>query len=187
MHPDMFVPNLKMEDLRRDLPPYGRHCGTVWPQVCVSWALACHRHGHYQEAESELFSLARKAARDGQFREVYHPETGEPYGGLQEFSSAGGLILWPSACHQTWCATGFFALLTQMICGMQVTSNGLTFRPRLPEGVRHLEIEGLQYQGKQFDLHVERASHSNKPMFGQLSAHSDFEGEQKTVLKLSSP
>ncbi|MBU0676617.1 MAG: hypothetical protein KJ626_00740 [Verrucomicrobia bacterium] len=156
VHPDMFIEGLCEEDLRPDLPTYGRHCGTVWPQVNASWAMACWQHGHREEALQELQLLAGKAVRDGHFREIYHPETGEPYGGLQEFEKAGGIIRWPSAKHQTWCATGFIAMILNMLCGMEITPAGIHFRPYLPEGMNRLSVENLSYRGHAISLSVAR-------------------------------
>ena len=88
---------------------FGRHSGTIWPQVNAAWALACHARGRSDLAERELSLLAEKACRDSEFVEVYHPETGIPYGGLQE--EVSGQIEAFRVCHrQSWCASGYIAM-----------------------------------------------------------------------------
>jgi GH15 family glucan-1,4-alpha-glucosidase len=89
---------------------YGRHSGPIWPQVNAAWALACVAHGRRDLAEREMISLAEKAARDGGFCEVFHPDTGLPYGGLQEHHERPGIELYPVLRRQSWCASGFIAM-----------------------------------------------------------------------------
>lgn len=88
---------------------FGRHSGPIWPQVNTAWALACHARGRKDLALHEIKLLADKACRDGNFIEVYHPETGVPYGGLQEDGS-GKLGHFGILPRQTWCATGYIAM-----------------------------------------------------------------------------
>jgi len=65
----------------RDTP--GRHCGTVWPQIQGFWALAAASKRKVQIMDKELRALTKCALKSGDFREIYHPFTGEPYGGIQ--------------------------------------------------------------------------------------------------------
>ncbi len=89
---------------------FGRHSGPIWPQVNAAWALACHARGRKDLALLELRLLAEKAFRDTEFAEVYHPESGVPYGGLQE--DPNGKIEQFGICHrQSWCASGFIAMV----------------------------------------------------------------------------
>jgi glycogen debranching enzyme len=89
---------------------FGRHSGPIWPQVNAAWALACHARGRRDLALLELRLLAEKACRDSEFVEVYHPETGVPYGGWQE--ETRGTIEPFGICHrQSWCASGFIAMV----------------------------------------------------------------------------
>jgi glycogen debranching enzyme len=89
---------------------YGRHSGPIWPQVNAAWALACVARGREDLARRELISLADKACRDGCFIEVFHPDTGLPYGGLQEHHERPGMELYPVLRRQSWCASGFIAM-----------------------------------------------------------------------------
>lgn len=88
---------------------FGRHSGTIWPQVNAAWALACLARGRRDLAGRELVLLAQKACRDSEFVEVYHPMTGAPYGGIQE--EITGQIESYRVCHrQSWCASGYIAM-----------------------------------------------------------------------------
>jgi len=63
---------------------YGRHSGTVWPHIQAFWGQAAARDGQMQLFANELDKLTAHVWRDKQFVEVYHPDTGLPYGGIQE-------------------------------------------------------------------------------------------------------
>ncbi|MEI9998960.1 MAG: hypothetical protein WDO13_07215 [Verrucomicrobiota bacterium] len=89
----------------------GRHSGPIWPQVSAAWALACTARGRDDLAMRELRLLAEKACRDGEFIEVFHPETGLPYGGLQEHPKTGQMQLYPICHRQSWCASGYVAMV----------------------------------------------------------------------------
>lgn len=45
---------------------------------------ALARAGYREMAFDEMMKLAEKAARDYIFSEIYHPETGLPYGGFRK-------------------------------------------------------------------------------------------------------
>lgn len=93
---------------------YGRHSGPIWPQVNAAWALACVARGRGDLAHRELDSLAAKACRDGCFVEVFHPDTGLPYGGLQEHHERAGMELYPVLRRQSWCASGYLAMVAAL-------------------------------------------------------------------------
>ena len=98
---------------------FGRHSGPIWPQVNSAWALACHARGRRDLALFELRLLAEKACRDSEFAEVYHPESGAPYGGLQEELS--GEVEQFGICHrQSWCASGFIAMVIYCQLDLQI-------------------------------------------------------------------
>lgn len=133
----------------------GRHSGTVWPPIQAFWAEAAARCGRGDLVGHELTALARHAARDGQFFELYHPETGLPYGGLQERAGAG-VELWDAVEHQTWSATGFLRIVLAAVAGLRPATDGLRFDPLLPPGLDELEVTGLPYRALTLDLHVAR-------------------------------
>lgn len=131
---------------------YGRHCGTVWPQVQALWARAALQAGRADFFEGELFLLAKHAVRDGHFTEIYHPVTGEEYGGLQEHWSDSRITLWNSEPHTCWGATGFISLLHFGLLGMHYTPEGIHFTPFLPKDVKELAISNIPYRGAM--LHI---------------------------------
>ena len=101
---------------------FGRHSGPIWPQVNAAWALACRARGRNDLALAELSLLAEKACRDSEFIEVYHPETGVPYGGWQE--ELNGRIERFGVCHrQSWCASGYIAMVLFCHLGLDVSDH----------------------------------------------------------------
>ena len=93
----------------KDGNSFGRHIGTVWPQIQGFWAEAAARAGKTEIFGHELFNLAAHAVRDRQFAEIYHPLTGEIYGGLQE--NGGRIVLWNATSRQTWAATAYIRMV----------------------------------------------------------------------------
>ena len=124
---------------------YGRHCGTVWPHIQGFWALAALKAGRADLFGHELFTLARHAVRDGQFAEIYHPEDGRIYGGIQE--GGGEYIEWRSCEKQTWSAAAFLAMVFYGILGLDAGGN--PGQGCLPEGTGYAELSGLYAGGKE--------------------------------------
>ena len=136
--------------------PYGlgRHSGTVWPHIQAFWAHAAGRI-HPQCLETELRALTRNALREGYFSEIYHPETGLPYGGAQE----GGdriTLDWVSQKRQTWSATGYIHMLLFDLAGLSFHEDHLSIEPVSVNGVRDLHIEHLVWRDMEIalDLHL---------------------------------
>jgi hypothetical protein len=125
---------------------YGHHCGTVWPHVNAFWADAAVSAGRHDLAVAELTNLATLAMRDMHFAEIYHPDTGEVYGGLQEDTGAGGIRLWDSRPRQSWCATGYLRMILRVLFGLQLTPAGITMAPRLPPGADRISLSSLAYR-----------------------------------------
>jgi len=126
-----------------DAYSFGRHSGVVWPHVQGFWAEAVARAGDGKRFGFELFKLAELAVRDGMFAEIYHPLTGEIYGGLQE--GAPGMH-WHSCRRQTWSATAFLRMVLMGLVGMRFSARGIAFEPLLPRGISQLELRGLPYR-----------------------------------------
>ena len=124
----------------------GRHCGTVWPQVQALWARAALKAGRTDLFARELFLMASHAGRDGHFTEIYHPDTGEEYGGIQEHWSDSRIKLWDSVPHTCWGATGFISLIHFGLLGMDYAPEGVRFRPFLPEGLGEIELSNISYR-----------------------------------------
>ncbi|MCD4825068.1 MAG: hypothetical protein K8S55_10695 [Phycisphaerae bacterium] len=135
---------------------FARHSGTVWPQVNVAWALAAAHHGRRAAAYFELQSLAEKACRDNQYSEIYHPITGEIYGGMQEAGPSWKPAEWNSCQRQTWCATGYLQMVFSVLFGMRLTSSGIEFDPYLPDGVDRMVLRGFRYRNSLLNIVAER-------------------------------
>lgn len=128
-----------------DAAGYGRHCGTVWPHIQGFWALAALKAGRGDLFARELSALAAHAVRDGQFAEIYHPEDGRVYGGIQE--GGGEYLTWRSCSWQTWSAAALLAMVFYGVCGLDEA--GRPGQPFLPEGLGFAELEGLTVRGRE--------------------------------------
>ncbi len=131
---------------------YGRHSGTVWPHIQGFWALAALKAGRPDLYSREMYALARHAVRDGQFAEIYHPEDGRVYGGIQE--GGGEYLEWRSCEKQTWSAAAYLAMVFRGIFGLG--TENLPCPASLPDGIRHAELTGLRAGGRDIHLIVER-------------------------------
>jgi len=148
---------------------FGRHSGTVWPQVQGFWADAAARRGRTDLLFHELISLATKAYRDAQFTEIYHPYTGEAYGGRQEHFTEGYITEWASCRRQTWSATAFLRMVLHGLAGMRFDENGVTFEPQLAEPVKEIRIGNLTYRSACLSVTVHGAGSSVKQF--QVNGH----------------
>ena len=146
---------------------FGRHSGTIWPQVNATWALAASQNGRRDLGWFELESLAQKACRDVQFSELYHPLTGERYGGLQEnpgvypdvhplLPISDKPVEFNSCIRQTWCATGYIQMVLTTLFGLRVGKKGVAFSPYAPAEITHMSISGLQYRDATLTVVIER-------------------------------
>lgn len=136
-----------------DPQAYGRHAGPVWPHIQGFWAEVTARYGlNWPLAASafrfELMKLAELAVRDGHFAEIYHPISGEIYGGVQEGQDHD----WHSCRRQTWSATAYLRMAMMGLAGMAFSPTGISFSPHLPEGVNHLELSPMPYRQQTLNL-----------------------------------
>jgi glycogen debranching enzyme len=132
---------------------FGRHIGTVWPQVQGFWAEAAARAGKPEIFGHELFNLAAHAVRDKQFAEIYHPITGEIYGGLQE--NGQGIHLWNATSRQTWSATAYIRMVFMGLAGMRFDTDGVRFQPCMPKGVGSVHLSNVCYRKMTLDITVQ--------------------------------
>ena len=112
-----------------------------------------HERGNPTSFGHELFNLAAHAARDKQFAEIYHPITGEIYGGLQE-RGAAGIALWGAASRQTWAATAYLRMILLGLVGMRFDTDGVRFQPCLPQGVSVVELRNVNYRRMSIDVTI---------------------------------
>jgi glycogen debranching enzyme len=133
---------------------FGRHSGTVWPHVQGFWAEVVARHGRPDLMMNELLALANNSARDAQFTEIYHPETGRIYGGQQEHTGKDGISEWRSCRRQTWSATAFLRMIFAGLIGMRFDERGISFEPTLGHPIQNLHLTGLPYRNAVLDIKV---------------------------------
>lgn len=132
---------------------YGRHSGTIWPHIEAFFADAALMGNRKDLFEKELFMLAQRAVRDGHFSEIYHPDTGERYGGLQEMDN-NGIIEWKSELKQTWSATGYLRLLFGCILGLKVSEEKIEFAPFMPNGITNVSFNGIRIRDIELDVKI---------------------------------
>ncbi len=124
---------------------YGRHSGTVWTHVQGFWANAAAKNQDAKRFDYDFNLLTLHTWRDKQFREIYHPETGLPYGGLQE-SNEGPLDVWKSTERQTWGATAYLRMVFNGLFGMRFDETGISFSPVVPHQYPNLRLLNLLYR-----------------------------------------
>lgn len=146
------IPCLWPSFSRYDALGLGRHSGTVWPHAQAFWADAAAPYSP-RALEHELVALTRNALREGFFSEIYHPETGLPYGGIQE---GGGRphADWQSQPRQTWSATGYVRMLLLALLGLEFEEDRLTVAPRQIDAVGQIELIGLRWRDMTVDIAV---------------------------------
>lgn len=134
---------------------YARHSGVIWPQVNAAWCGALVQHNSRRQAWQETENLAAMALKNDMFHEIYHPETGSAYGGLQE-NGADGIISWESCPRQSWAATGFIQMVLTTLLGIACEPDAVSFDPFLPPGWDEIKLTGLYYQNTMIDVTVRR-------------------------------
>lgn len=173
-----------------DLGGFGRHSGTVWPFISGFWGEAALKGGRPDLFERELMTLTAHIHRDAQCAEIYHPETGEIYGGLQEAGSGPDGMDWVSCARQSWTASAYLRMLLTGIFGLRLSTAGVTFQPYLPADINHAHLGGISYCSCTLELTVEgrggrvvefhRNGEETEPFLP-----SDLHGEQHIQLKMA--
>ncbi len=124
----------------------GRHSGAVWPQIQGFWALAAAARGQSNLLAHELLALGHSALASGDFREIYHPQTGVPDGGLQTGRR------WKSQPGQSWAATAYLAMLLHGVVGMRFEPDGIGLQPNLLERLGKVEVRNIKYRQSVLDI-----------------------------------
>jgi hypothetical protein len=133
---------------------YGRHSGTVWPHIEAFWGQAAARDGQMDIFANELEKLTAHAWRDKQFVEIYHPDTGLPYGGIQESNSDPFWQPWPVCNRQSWSASGYLRLILMGMFGASFHADGIRFTPCMPLESGWAELKGLAYRNAVLDIQL---------------------------------
>ncbi|QQE10931.1 hypothetical protein JD969_15710 [Planctomycetota bacterium] len=132
----------------------GRHC-LVWPVVQAMWARAAASCGKNEWLANEMRKLATHAVRDGQFAEIYHSDSTEMYGGLQEVREANGIALTKSCVHQTWSATGFLNMILHGVLGIRLTETCIKFEPCMIRDIESIRINDVRWLDWNIDFIVQ--------------------------------
>jgi len=168
---------------------YGRHSACVWPPFEAMLASGAGKNGRTDILMHVVDTLAEYACRDLHFAEVYHPMTGEIYGGVQECE--GNLEYeWVSCERQTWSATCFIRLLLLNVIGMNFTTKGIGFKPQVTENISPLSVENIKYRKMDIDIEIVGTGNEISEFYidDQLKMEaflpSDTEGKKKIKIVL---
>lgn len=124
---------------------YGRHSGTVWSHIQGFWAQICSQYNKNSFFMNEYTGLTDKSFRDKQFVEIYHPDSGEQYGGLQE-PTLDSTKVWDSTNIQTWSATAYFRMILYGLLGLEFDPNGIRINPNVPIEFKGISFKNLHYR-----------------------------------------
>lgn len=176
-----------------DKMSFGRHSGTIWPHIQAFWACASAHYSKVDAFEFEMRNMAEKACQNGQFSELYHPLTGQIYGGIQEgLHPQGKSEEWRSCSRQTWSATGFINMILTGLLGIVFETDGIRFKPMVPKGFKKVEFYNLPYRDMILDIQIEDSGAQitecivNECVLPSPYLHAGKKGRQKVVLKLCS-
>jgi len=133
---------------------YGRQSGTIWPHVQGFFAIEALKHNKSNMFDFEFDKLTEFSNRDNQFYEIFHPDTGEVYGGIQEHRTVKGVKDFKSCEHQTWSATAYISMLLYGFSGIQVDIDKVSFNPYLNESINELEIKDLKIVDMNINLKI---------------------------------
>lgn len=139
---------------REDKHAFSTHSGTVWPMVEGFWGEVAGRFGRRDLLARELLAWTDHIRRDNQCDEIYHPETGEKYGGLTNYG-VDDIGPFGSASRQTWSATGYMRMCLMGVLGLRIDADGVRFEPCMPEGLDWVHVKNLPYRDALLDVRVE--------------------------------
>jgi glycogen debranching enzyme len=134
---------------------YGRHSGTVWPFISAYWGDAVLKYGRRDLFEKEFSLFTKHINQHGQCAEIYHPGSGDVYGGLQEAGRGKNGLEWASCSRQTWSASAYLRMILFGVTGLRFSSVGVEFHPQLPAGMEQITIEALPYRDVVLNLRIE--------------------------------
>jgi len=173
---------------RNDSLSFGRHNGVVWPQIQGFWAQAASKFDKPAILFHELDMLAKHAVRDKQFAEIYHPVSGEIYGGMQERN--GRIIEWQATNRQTWSATAYIRMVIFGLTGTNIDENGISFSPCIPDELDKVVLSNLQFRNMLLNISVQgNGSKVSKILINGKNADraiipGDASGPQTIIIEL---
>lgn len=130
---------------------FGRHSGTVWPHVQGFWADAAAQNRKRDIFDFEFQKQTEHTIKFDQFSEIYHPITGDIYGGRQE-DQKRGIREWDSVPTQTWSATAYLRQVYFDIMGMKFDIDGIRFDPICTRLIKKAELKCLTYRNSTLNI-----------------------------------
>lgn len=150
---------------------FGRHSGTVWPHVQGFFADAAAKHGEAAVFDRELKAQTENAVKVYQFAEIYHPITGEIYGGRQERDHRG-IVEWRSEPYQTWSATAYLRNIYLDLVGMCFDTDGIRFRPVNTRLATRMKLSGFQYRNSVLNISISKVEGKNRFLLDGVETES---------------
>jgi len=133
---------------------YGRQSGTIWPHIQGFFAVEALKREKYPMFEFEFNKLTEFSNRDKQFYEIFHPDTGKVYGGIQEHRTVEGVKKYKSCEHQTWSATAYLSMILYGFAGIEITQDKISFKPYLNDQINNIYIENLNIVKANINLKI---------------------------------
>lgn len=133
---------------------YGRHSGTVWPFISAYWGDAALKYDRPELFFREFNTFSANINRHGQCAEIYHPVTGDVYGGLQEAGHGTDGLEWTSCTRQSWTASAYLRMILFGVAGLHFSSRGIEVKPCLPENIHEMQITSILYRNAILNLTV---------------------------------
>ena len=168
---------------------FGRHSGTVWPFISGFWGDAVRKAGRSDLFEREFMTLTAQINHHRQCAEIYHPETGEIYGGLQEAGRGPSGMDWTSCARQSWTASAYLRMLLTGLFGLQLSDQGIAFQPYLPADTDYAQLSAISYRTCRLELTVQgqggrvvefyRNGLKTEPFFA-----TDLHGKQRIEIRM---
>lgn len=137
---------------------YGRFSGVIWPHVQGFWTEAAAKNGKWEKFTYDFKQLTVNAYRGKQFREIYHPVTGLPYGGMIENIHVRPLGTSPheveSTNIQTWSASAYLSMVLKGLVGMEFSESGIDFHPYIPSEFRNFSLLNIPYRNTVLNITI---------------------------------
>lgn len=166
---------------------FGRHSGTIWPHIQGFWADAAAMTGNSEIFDNEFKAQTDNAVDNYQFAEIYHPMTGEIYGGWQEDNQDGIFLSYPQP-HQTWSATAYLRNVYMNLLGMKFEEDGVRFSPVKTKLLNEIKLLGFRYRGAVLDICITRTQEDSCFMIDGVESEpfvsSGMSGVHQIVIKL---
>lgn len=65
-----------------------------------------------------------------------------------------GIRLWQSCARNTFGSTAYLRMVLRGLCGLQLETNGISFRPTIPAGFSPVAVYDLPYRGAVLEIHI---------------------------------